>query len=280
MKPEQICGPVATHGESPVWSADWGGLRFVDLVAGDVVRLADDGVERWHVGTHACAIRPRHDGGIVLALERGFALAEGWGSPVTALGELWTDPGIRFNDGGCDPDGGFLCASVPYSFSGADGVMYRLHADRTVERLFAGLGVSNGLEWTAAGDAAYYTDSLTGRIDRFAYDRTRGLHERRPFAAVPDDAGYPDGLTVDVEGGVWVALWSGGAVHRYAPDGRLDAVVRVPVRGTTACTFGGANLDELFITTMRMDGDPEPAAGAVFRYTPGIRGVPARTFAG
>jgi len=277
---EQLTGPVVAHGESPVWSTDWGGLRFVDLMAGDVVRLAGDVVERWHVGTRACAIRPRRDGGLVVALERGFALAGDWGGPLEELGELWADPGVRFNDGGCDPDGGFLCASTPYSFSGSEGVMYRLRPDRAVERLFAGLGVSNGLEWTADGDGAFYTDSVTGRIDRFDYDPTNGLHDRRPFAVLPDDAGYPDGLTVDAEGGVWVALWSGGAVHRYTPDGRLDAVVRLPVRGTTACTFGGPNLDELYITTMRMDGDPEPAAGAVFRYAAGIRGVPARTFAG
>jgi len=140
-----------------------------------------------------------------------------------------------------------------------------------------GVSVSNGIAWREDG-VGFYVDSPTRRVDVFDAGR---LDERRPFAAIPDGAGDPDGLCLDAEGGVWVALWQGGAVHRYDVDGRLSAVVEVPVAKVTACTFGGPDLDRLFVTTSRYDeSDPDPAAGAVFVVEPGVRGLPALGWAG
>jgi sugar lactone lactonase YvrE len=145
-----------------------------------------------------------------------------------------------------------------------------------------GLTVSNGIEWSPDGARAYYNDTDTYRTDVFDYDAESGLTARRAFVEVPAEVGRPDGLTVDSEGGVWVAINRGGAVHRYTPAGALDAVVEVPARKVTACTFGGAGLDELFITTSREDLEPgdDPLAGSVFRAAPGVRGLPVREFAG
>jgi sugar lactone lactonase YvrE len=140
--------------------------------------------------------------------------------------------------------------------------------------------VSNGLEWSPDGTLAYYVDSATGRIDVFDYGRDVGLVERRPFATI--EGGIPDGLTVDAEGGVWVALWRGSSVRRYAPDGALSAVIEVPATQVTACTFGGVHLDELYITTSREGLAPgdEPRAGALYVARPGVLGLPVRRFAG
>jgi len=128
--------------------------------------------------------------------------------------------------------------------------------------------VSNGLAWTPDGERAYYVDSPTGRIDEL---RTHGpdVVERRPFARVD---GTPDGLTLDTEGGVWVALFGGSAVHRYDPSGALDAVVDVPASHPTACTFGGPDLDELWITTSAQETGADGRSGALYRCTPGVRG--------
>ena len=281
MKAEQLTGPVANHAEGPVWSVRWGGLRWVDMLAGDVLSLADAGtVGRRHVGQVAAALRPRTAGGAVLAVERGFALEEADGS-VTRLDPVWTDESIRMNEGGCDPDGRFYCGSMAYDASTGAAALYRLDVDGTVHRVLDGVTISNGLEWSPDGSLAYYVDTPTHRIDVFDYDAERGLTGRRPFVRIPDD-GNPDGLTVDAEGGVWVALFGGGAVHRYTSEGRLDAVVELPTPQVTACTLGGPQLDQLFITTSRegMGPDDDPLAGSLFRVDAGVRGLPVRAFAG
>ena len=281
LRAEPVTGPVAFHGEGPAWWPGWGGLRWVDLMAGDVLRLAPDGsVERRHVGPRATAMRPRRAGGAVLALERGFALEDA-GGRVRALPGL-LEEGIRFNDGGCDPDGRFWCGTMAYDQRPGAAAMYRLDPGAAVVRAFGGLTISNGLEWTADGATAYFADTPTGRVDAFDYAPETGLTGRRPFAELPDGGGSPDGLTVDAAGGVWVAAYGGGCVRRYAPDGTLDAEVPVATSKPTACTFGGEDLDVLYITTTQEGLPPgsEPLAGALFAVRPGVRGLPARTFAG
>lgn len=281
MQVEQVTDPVAHHGEGPVWSARWGGLRWVDMLAGDVLSLsADGGVRRRHVGSVAAALRPRRGGGSVIGVERGFALEDPDGS-LTFLPELWNGSDVRMNEGGCDPDGRFYCGSMAYDQQPGAAGLYRLDADLTVHVVLDGVTVSNGLEWSPDGSHAYYNDTATHRISVFDYDRESGLTGRRTFTEIPD-GGRPDGLTVDSEGGVWTAISNRGAVHRYAPDGRLDEVVEVPARKVTACTFGGTQLNELFITTSR-EGVPDgedPLAGSLFRASPQVVGRPVREFSG
>jgi sugar lactone lactonase YvrE len=279
VRAEQVTRRVAHHGEGPVWFPD--GLRWVDMLAGDVLSMAADGtVGRVHVGDVVAALRPRRDGGAVLAVERGFALQDADGT-VTALEPVWDDDGIRMNEGGCDPDGRFWCGSMAYDQSPGAASMYRLDPDGTARRVFDDVTVSNGLEWSPDGSLAYYADTATHRVDVFDYDRDAGLTSRRPFVVLTDD-GNPDGLTVDAEGGVWVALFGGGAVRRYDVAGRLDAVVEVPTPQVTACTLGGPRLDELFVTTSRegMGPDDDPLAGSLFRVDAGVRGLQVRPFAG
>jgi sugar lactone lactonase YvrE len=281
MRAEQLTGPVAFHAEGPVWAPAWGGLRWVDMLAGEVLSLEADGtVRRRHVGDVVAALRPRRGGGAVLALERGFALEDADGTR-TSLDPLWTDAGVRMNEGGCDPDGRFWCGSMAYDQRPGAAALYRLAPDGSTQRMLDGVTISNGLDWSPDGSLAYYADTATHRVDVFDYDRHSGLTGRRPFVEIPDD-GNPDGLTVDADGGVWVALYGAGAVHRYGPDGALDAVVEVPTPRVTACTLGGPRLDELFVTTSRegLGPDDDPLAGSLFRVDAGVAGQPVREFAG
>ena len=271
MLAEQVTDAVAVHGEGPVWDGRRCRLVWVDMLRGDLLSLGDD-LERRHVGSVAAAVAPRRAGGYVVATERGFALLDDEDLP-----ELWDDPTVRMNDGACDPDGRFWCGSMAYDAAPGRGALYRLDADRTVHRVLADVTISNGLGWSPDGATAYYVDSPTQRVDAFAYDG--GLRDRRSVAEIAPESGTPDGLTVDAEGGVWVALWQGSAVHRYTPEGRLDAVIELPVSQPTSCAFGGAALDVLYITTSAQDR-AEPGAGALFAVRPGVRGLPTLEYAG
>jgi len=274
-----VTGPVAFHGEGPVWSSRWGGLRWVDMLRGDVLQLAEDGsILRTHVDDVAAALRPRRGGGAVIGVRRGFALEDADGS-LTHLPELWSGDEIRMNEGGCDPDGRFLCGTMAYDQRPGAGSLYRLDPDRSVTLVLEGVTISNGLEWSPDGALAYYVDTPTREISVFDYDSAGGLQDRRPFASVE---AMPDGLTVDADGGVWVALYDGRAVQHFGADGTPGARVRVPEGRVTACTFGGDGLDRLFITTSRegLSAEEEPSAGSLLVADVGVRGRPVREFAG
>ena len=282
MRAEQVTGSVTYHGEGPVWSPAWGGLRFVDMLAGDVLTLAGDGsLDRRRVGTVAAVVRPRRGGGAVVGVQRGFVLEEPDGT-LTTLDELWTDDGVRMNEGGCDPDGRFYCGSMASDQATGAGTVYRLDPDRSVHVVLEDVTVSNGLEWSPDGTLAYYNDTPTHAVSVFDYDLEAGLSGRRRFVEVTHagELGSTDGLTVDAEGGVWTALFGSGVVHRYGPDGVLDAVVEVAARQVTACTFGGPDLDLLFITTSDEGRSGGPLAGSVFVAETGARGTLPLPFLG
>lgn len=279
LRATALTDPILGHGEGPVWHD--GEFRCVDMLAGDVVTLAGDGsVRRDHVGDVAAALRPRRSGGWVVATEREFVLLDAAFRPEWSSGPLWSEDDIRFNEGGADPDGAFLCGSMAYDERTGAGTLYRLRPDRTVEVVEEGLTIPNGLAFADDG-TALHVDTPTHRIDRITL-RDGRTAERRPVVTIEDGVGHPDGLTPDAAGGFWVALFTGGAVRHYTADGVLDAVVEVPASQTTACALGGTRL---YVTTSARDIDPddEPLAGAVFVAEVGdvaAPGVPVRPYAG
>lgn len=200
---------------------------------------------------------------------------------MTRFADAWKDPGIRMNEGACAPDGSFYAGQMAYDKTVGAASMFRLGADHTVRTVLKGLTISNGLDFSPDGTLAYYNDTETGRIDVFDWSAQDGLSNRRPFATIPD-GGRPDGLTVDAEGGVWTAIANGGRVEHYTPDGRRADVIDVGAKKVTACTFGGPDLTELFITTSRenLPEGVDPAAGSLFRAVPGVTGKPTLTFGG
>jgi sugar lactone lactonase YvrE len=298
---EQVTDVCTHHGEGPVWDAAHGVLRFVDMSAGGLMTLdpASGQVSRRTVGTVAACIRPRTNGGLVVALQNNYLLLDDAaasagasaaragggddGGTATPSPEVWADPSVRFNDGGCDPQGRFYCGTMAFDATPGRGSVYRLDADGSVTSVLTGVTISNGLWFAPDGTYAYYADTATGRIDVIEADPVAGTFgERRPFVEIPEETGAPDGLTVDSEGGVWVALWGGSAVHRYSPEGKLDAVVRLPASQVSCPAFGGDDLGDLYVTTSRenLPDDAEPRAGAIYRVRPGVAGMPVLPYAG
>lgn len=281
MQAEQCTDPIAYHAEGPVWAQAWGGLRWVDMLAGDILSLASGGeVTRRHVGSIAAALRPRRGGGAVIGIERGFLLEDAAGTAVTTI-PAWDGDGIRMNDGACDPDGRFYCGSMAYDQQPGAASLYRLDTDLSVRPVLDGVTISNGLDWSPDGTRAYYVDTATHSVVVFDYNRDAGLTNRRVLVTLSEND-LPDGLTVDAQGGVWVAINGAGQVRRYTADGRLDETVHVAARQVTACTLGGPNLDRLYITTSRenLAPDDDPLAGSLFSVEVDVPGIPVREFAG
>ena len=280
---EQFTNPCTSHGEGPFWDAKNDRLLVVDMLAGTVVEVDSDSDTRRHkLATVAAAIRARRGGGYVLATENQFMLLGPDLTEQTALPPVFTDPLIRMNDGGCDPQGRFYCGTMAYDETPGAGTLYRLDPDGSVHVTLREVTISNGLQWNRAGDTVFYADTPTRRVDSFTFDPASGAFtDRRTFTEV-SGGGHPDGMAIDEEDGVWVAIWGGSAVHRYDWTGRLDLIVDLPVSNVTACAFGGPALQTLFITTSRqgLDEDVQPEAGAVFRYEAGVRGAPQHAFAG
>ena len=282
---EVVTAAGAELGEGPVWDARSGRLAWVDITA-RLLHLTDpDGAtDTIDVPLPVGAVAPRAAGGYVAALQDGFwVIGDGPARRIAAIPDA--RPGLRCNDGKCDPAGRFWAGTMADDQAPGAGALYRLDPDGRVTRVLGGITVSNGLAWSRDGRTMYYVDTPTQRVDAFSYDPATGeVGDRRPEVTVPPEAGAPDGMTIDADGGLWVALWGGAAVHRYV-DGRLERVVELPVSQPTSCCFGGDNLDELYVTSARQGLSAgqlraEPLAGALFRFRPGVRGFAAAVFAG
>jgi sugar lactone lactonase YvrE len=288
-RPELALDAHATLGEGPVWDAEQQRLVWLDILPGLVHRFdpatGDDDVFR--AGKPVGSAGLRRGGGLVLAVEDGFALLDpGWRRLDQAVYVEHPGPRARFNEGKCDPAGRFLAGTMAYDLTPGAGSVYRLGPDLEVTRLLDGVTISNGLAWTADGATLYYIDSPTQGVDAFDYDAGTGrLANRRRVVDIPAAAGLPDGMTLDTDGCLWVALWGGSAVHRYTPGGRLDTVLSFPASNITCPVFGGPGLGVLYVTSAR-DGLDErqlaaqPHAGAIFAADVGARGLPADRFAG
>lgn len=273
----------ADVGEGPAWDAAAGTLAWVDITAGLVHRLDLAGGRdvAFDAGGHVGAALPV-DGSSLLLARRGDVALLGVDGTVTPLLDVIGDrPDLRFNDAKCDPAGRAFAGTMPYEGRPGAAALYRLGPGPAATEVLGGVTLANGLGWSPDGATLYFVDSGTNRVDAIGYDPATGeLGGRRPLVAVPEAAGMPDGLCVDDDGGVWVGLWGGGAVHRYAPDGTLDAVVALPVTQVTSCCFAGEDGRTLVITSAayQLDGGQraaQPHAGALFALTPGVTGRPA-----
>jgi sugar lactone lactonase YvrE len=288
-RPDIALDARATLGEGPVWDAEQQRLVWLDILPGLVHRFdpVTGGDEVFGVGKPVGSAGLRHGGGLVLAVEDGFALLDpGWQRLDQVAVIAHPGPRARFNEGKCDPAGRFLAGTMAYDLTPGAGSVYRLGPDLAVTRLLDGVTISNGLAWTADGATLYYIDSPAQGVDAFDYDTGTGrLGKRRRVLDIPAAAGLPDGMTIDTDGCLWIALYGGSAVHRYTADGRLDAVLSFPVSNVTCPVFGGPGLGTLYVTSAR-DGLNErqlaaqPHAGAVFAADVGARGLPAPRFAG
>jgi sugar lactone lactonase YvrE len=190
------------------------------------------------------------------------------------------------NDGKCDERGRFWAGTMACDARPGRGALYRLDPAYSVSCVLRGLSIPNGVDWSSDGRTMYFADSGERRIDCFDWDAETGtIAGRRPFVGFGRDEGVPDGLTVDAEGYLWVAMWGGWCVRRYAPDGQLARVVEVPVARVSSCAFGGPDLRDLYITTASggldaAERERQPDAGGVFRLRTDVSGRPPNSFAG
>jgi sugar lactone lactonase YvrE len=274
------CSPTRVeHAEGPFWHD--GRLGWVDIMAGRLWLASFDGTaltspRSYDVGRPLGAAVPRATGGWVLAAGAGFAALDEDGTVTPLTDDLADAAVIRMNDGKCDPAGRFWAGTMAYDESPEVASLYVF--DGTVRTVEDGVTISNGLAWSEDRRTMYYIDTPTSRVDLFDYDVTTGeIGGRRALVQVD---GHPDGMAIDDEGFLWVALWGGGAVHRYSPSGTHVATVRLPVTNVTSCCFGGSDGGTLFITTSRqgLPPDAEPDAGRIFAVRPGVSGRPADTY--
>lgn len=282
----------AELGEGPTWDAASARLIWVDILSARIHTYDPADGRRTVLATeqHVGAAKPRAGGGLVVNIRDGVALygpedPEGSGrqeGPGGGFRWLLREPvaGRRANDAAVAPDGSLWAGTMRYDEAPGGGTLTRIAPDGTATRVLGGVSVSNGIGWSPDGRLMYYIDSPTRTVDVFDFDGQLA-HNRRKFVSLDPEAGFPDGLNVDAEGGVWVALWDGAAVRRYAADGTLDQIVELPVRRPTACAFGGPGLTDLYITSARVgQAAPHPLAGSVLVVPGAGHGVPGNAFAG
>lgn len=280
MRAEVAVRAEARLGEGPTWDAATGRLIWVDILSSRVHTYDPAGGRRTVLATgqHVGAAAPRAGGGLVVNLRDGIGL---YGPDGTTFCWLVHDPvpGRRGNDAAVAPDGSLWAGSMRYDEAAGGGALIRVAPDGAVAEALT-VAVGNGTGWSPDGRTMYYIDSPTRRIDRFRADGER-LADRSTLATVERGAGYPDGLTVDADGCVWVALWDGGQIRRYTPRGELDRTVVLPVRRPTSCAFGGPGLRDLYITSARTGIErPHPLSGSLLVLPDAGQGLPGTPFAG
>jgi sugar lactone lactonase YvrE len=275
-------------GEGPVWDAQLRRLLHLDVTRGLVYELTLDGQNRVLAERDGAvgSVTPRAAGGMVLAVGHDLITIDQDGQERVVASAEVDDPDTRINDCRCDPQGRLWAGTMTMSRSPGKCGLYRLEPGEPLRKILTDVSVSNGLGWSPEGDRMFYVDTLSSRVDVLDFDgRDGSVSGRRPFATIDPADGLPDGLAVDVEGGVWVCLFRGGAIHRYSADGRLDTVVRLPVIAPTCPVFGGDDLKSLYVTTARHTLTDEqlakdPLAGALLTLLPGVAGVPLPPYIG
>jgi sugar lactone lactonase YvrE len=276
-------------GEGPVFVPGENALRWVDIFG-----------RRWHrydfgsgslrtidLPEGLTAFAPRQSGGFVGTFESGFAFLSEDAAEISWLHRPETTlADNRFNDGGTDPNGRFLAGSMNKVGGGATGTLYRLDIDQRLTPLRSDVGISNTIAFSPDGGTLYFADTAASDLGAYAYDPESGtLGARRKFAVPKDVPGFPDGSAVDSEGYLWNARCDGWCLVRFAPDGRVDRIVELPVQRPTSCAFGPPGSTTLYVTSAAFDLAPDalarqPWAGGLLAVEVGVTGVPRPPFAG
>jgi sugar lactone lactonase YvrE len=284
MKPELLFDAQATLGEGPIWVAPTQTLYWIDILnkriycGGDILIELDDLI--------GC-IAPRKIGGLVLTQRFGFASLDLDSLTVTVLASLSDEPSNnRFNDGKCDPRGRFLAGTMDMGEKDPNGSLYSFEKN-AITKLLSNVTISNGLAWSPDYRTLYYIDTPTREVRAFDYDLEAGaVANPRSIICFPDGFGWPDGMTSDTQGNLWIAMWGGAQVTKWNPNtGQLLEQIPVPAKNVSSCIFGGKDLNELYITSARVGLDEAtlaqyPLTGGLFRIQTDVEGMPTFEFAG
>lgn len=277
MIPELIADYRCACGEGPMWHPLEKRVYWVDIPTGRLFRYdpASGHHEMCFQGDQIGGFTIQADGALLLFMNHGAIRLWQGGELKTLVEEIADERATRFNDVIADPEGRVFCGTMPTKER--LGRIYRLDCDGSLRIVLEEIGCSNGMGFTPDRRAMYYTDSRVRRIYRFDYKRATGeLSNQTVFVETPEDEGVPDGMTVDAEGYVWTAKWDGSCLVRYAPNGVEERRVTFPAKQVSSVVFGGEQYQDMYVTTAggtkkEVNG---PGAGALFRVSMGIRGVP------
>jgi sugar lactone lactonase YvrE len=283
---ELVLDARAALGEGALWDTATSRLLWVDIDGLAVHRFDPaSGIDvQFAVPAEPGTVVAATNGRLVVALPDGIHLLDHLTGNLEPFASIPHDPGaMLLNDGKCDPQGRLWVGSLTREATPGAAALYRVDPDRTVTAMVRNVTISNGVAWSPDGSTMYYIDTPSQRVDAFDFAADEGrLSHRRRLVHLPADAGAPDGMAVDADGFLWVAMWDGGALRRHRPDGSLDAILPIGTPRVTSCAFGGPGLDELYVTTARVGLDPDIAerthAGAVYRIRPGVRGLASTPF--
>ena len=284
-----IQGSRAELGESPFWDSRIGRLWWVDILGGRLHRFdpATKKEEIFEVGSLAGCVVPEEGREVALAVKNGFASFDSKSGKLEMLAAMeHENPTIRFNEGNCDPAGRFWAGTMALGGRAGAGSLFCLERDLSVSRKIKGVSISNGIAWNQAADRMYYIDSPSQRVLEFHYDNLSGaISAPRVAIEIAASEGAPDGMCLDGEGMLWIALWGAGKVARFNPlsGDRLAEIATPGARQSSCCAFGGVDLETLYITTARehfseADDQAQPNAGHLFEAVVGVKGVPAHPF--
>lgn len=279
----------AVLGEGPVWIEEERSVYWVDIKGHRLNRYsaADGTSQRWTLHDNLAWVLPRRKGGLLAGMrhEIGELRLEPELLFIPRVSVEVDKPGNRLNDAKTDTDGNVWFGTMDDSEAEPSGAFYRLCHDFSVQCVDAGYTVANGPAVTPDGCFIYHTDSASREVYRFARHSDGTLGSRQLFIRFAPEEGYPDGMTVDAEGGLWIAHWGGARVSRFLADGSFDRALPLPVSQVTSCCFGGDNLDRLFVTTAAIglndeQRKKEPWAGGLFELQPNTQGLPCPSFVG
>jgi len=287
---ELVLDTQSDLGEGAIWNHKTGELLWVNIT-GKILNFYNPELKNnkeMFTGQMIGTVVPAESGVVMVALENGFYQFD----PETGSKKLIANPeegieGNRFNDGKCDPAGRFWAGTMNMNGKKEAGTLYRLDPDSTIHPMIENVSISNGIVWSADATKMYYIDTPTQKVMAWDYDNATGeISNPRTAVEVPSEMGSPDGMTIDADGNIWVALWGGSAVGCWNPDtGELLHTIDVPAKNVTSCAFGDEDLGTLYITTARQGTSDEelekfPNAGGVFKTRPGVKGVEAFFFKG
>ena len=269
----------AVLGEGPVWVTRESALYWLDIKGRKIFRLDEDGrPTEWPTPRRIGSLAPRKSGGFIAGTEDGIAIVD----PAADRFEIIARPekqlpDNRFNDGKVDRRGRFWAGTMDDSERAATGTLYCI-TPAGWAAVDGGYKVTNGPAFSPSGDVMYHSDSARQVTYAFDMDADGQVTNRRTFLQFGPGDGFPDGMTVDDEGCLWIAFWDGWCVRRFSPAGEWVETVKMPVQRPTSCAFGGPDLDRLYVTSASIDLDEsalqmQPNAGGLFMMVPGARGL-------
>ena len=268
-------------GEGPFWDSKRSRLHWVDIIGKKIISQNLDGsnIHALEVGGNPGCVVLSDDGTMVAGVDNQISSLDGGGNLLKVLADTKEGSGLRFNDGKCDPSGRFWVGSMDRKEKNKLGSLYSWNSIEGLVNREQGVTVSNGMGWSPDNSLFYYIDSPTREVSVYDFDLSTGsINNKRRFISFSEEDGFPDGMTIDNEGRLWIAFWGGSKIMCVNPDSKaIEEVVSFSVSKITSCAFGGEKMDQLFITSakVQVNEKDEPMAGKTFVVSPGVEGLPS-----